>query len=86
MKFYQIDDLGFKKEYDVITEFSYKNEDYVIYTDMVNDKETGEFRILVGKEIDNKINRVERELEEEIIRVFKQEEKELMEQLRERLI
>ena len=85
MNFYKKDELGIEREYSVITEYEKNNSNYVIYTDFVSDKEN-EFRLFVGSIINNKVERVNNELERIIITEFKNKEKEILSQLKERFL
>lgn len=70
MEFTQKDELGLKRTYYVVTELEYKNQEYVIYSDLLKD-EIDEFRLLVGQIKNGKVERVEKTLEDEIKLYFK---------------
>ena len=84
MEFTQTDELGLKRTYYVVTEIDYDQETYVIYSDLLKDSED-EFRLLVGKIENNKVNRVDKVLEEAIKAYFKFTERDYVDYVKELL-
>lgn len=66
MEFVQTDELGLKRTYYVVTELDYNDEHFIIYSDLLKDKEE-EFRLLVGQIQNNKVVRVEK-IKEDIVK------------------
>ena len=83
MVFYQEDDLKIKREFFVITEFEMNQDHYVIYTDMVSEKDSDDFRVFVGKIIHNNVIRVSEDIEEAVRNRFREEERNILNQLKE---
>ena len=72
MEFVQKDNLGLERTYYVITNIEVENEEYVIYSDLINDKEHNkEFRILVGQIEVGKVIRCDKVKEKHLIECFK---------------
>lgn len=84
MEFTQTDELGLKRTYYVVTEIDYDQETYVIYSDLLKDNED-EFRLLVGKIENNKVNRVDKVLEDAIKAYFKFTERDYVDYIKELL-
>lgn len=84
MEFTQIDELGLKRTYYVITEIDYDQDTYVIYSDLLKDNED-EFRLLVGKIENNKVNRVDKVLEDAVKAYFKFTERDYVDYIKELL-
>lgn len=84
MEFTQIDELGLKRTYYVVTEIDYDQETYVIYSDLLKDDED-EFRLLVGKIENNKVNRVDKVLEDAVKAYFKFTERDYVDYIKELL-
>lgn len=84
MEFTQTDELGLKRTYYVVTEIDYDQETYVIYSDLLKDSED-EFRLLVGKIENNKVNRVDKVLEDAIKAYFKFTERDYVDYIKELL-
>lgn len=82
MEFTQKDELGLKRTYYVITELEYDQETYVIYSDLLKG-DNQEFRLLVGKIINGKVIREEKEIEDKIIEYFKAIEKDYINYMKE---
>ena len=70
MKFTQIDELGLKRTYYVVTELEYDNKEYVIYSDLLKDNED-EFRLLIGTIENGKVVRVDQNTENIVKSYFK---------------
>jgi hypothetical protein len=84
MEFTQKDELGLKRTYYVVTEIDYDQETYVIYSDLLKDNED-EFRLLVGKIENNKVNRVDKVLEDAVKAYFKFTERDYVDYIKELL-
>lgn len=84
MEFTQTDELGLKRTYYVITEIDYDQDTYVIYSDLLKDNED-EFRLLVGKIENNKVNRVDKVLEDAVKAYFKFTERDYVDYIKELL-
>ena len=84
MEFTQKDELGLKRTYYVVTEIDYDQETYVIYSDLLKDTED-EFRLLVGKIENNKVNRVDKVLEDAVKAYFKFTERDYVDYIKELL-
>lgn len=84
MEFTQIDELGLKRTYYVVTEIDYDQETYVIYSDLLKDNED-EFRLLVGKIENNKVKRVDKVLEDAVKAYFKFTERDYIDYIKELL-
>lgn len=84
MEFTQIDELGLKRTYYVVTEIDYDQKTYVIYSDLLKDDED-EFRLLVGKIENNKVNRVDKVLEDAVKAYFKFTERDYVDYIKELL-
>ena len=84
MEFTQIDELGLKRTYYVVTEIDYDKETYVIYSDLLKDNED-EFRLLIGKIENNKVNRVDKVLEDAVKAYFKFTERDYVDYIKELL-
>lgn len=84
MEFTQTDELGLKRTYYVVTEIDYDQETYVIYSDLLKDNED-EFRLLVGKIENNKVNRVDKVLEDAVKAYFKFTERDYVDYIKELL-
>lgn len=70
MEFTQIDELGLKRTYYVVTELEYDNKEYVIYSDLLKDNED-EFRLLIGTIENGKVVRVDQNTENIVKSYFK---------------
>lgn len=84
MEFTQTDELGLKRTYYVVTEIDYDQDTYVIYSDLLKDKDD-EFRLLVGKIENNKVNRVDKVLEDAVKAYFKFTERDYVDYIKELL-
>ena len=82
MEFTQTDELGLKRTYYVITELEYDDEKYILYSDLLKDNNQ-EFRLLVGKIINGKVIREEKETETKAKEYFKAIEKDYINYMKE---
>lgn len=82
MEFTQTDELGLKRTYYVITELEYDDEKYILYSDLLKDNNQ-EFRLLVGKIINGKVIREEKETETKVKEYFKAIEKDYINYMKE---
>ncbi len=82
MKFSQKDELGLERIYYVITQIELDNEEFYVYTDLVNEDED-KYRIFIGQAVNGKIERINKDREKIIIKFFRTleeyNEKELVE-------
>ena len=85
MNFYEKDELGIEREYLVITEYEFHNNDYVIYTDLVFDY-TKNLRLFAGRIINNTVVRVNEAEEKLIICAFKEDESIKLKELEEKFL
>ncbi len=84
MEFVQKDELGLNRTYYVVTELVFQNEEYVIYSDLLK-SDTDEFRLLVGKIHNNKVQRVDKEKEDLVVAYFKMLQKDYIDYIKELL-
>ena len=82
MEFTQTDELGLKRTYYVITELEDDDEKYILYSDLLKDNNQ-EFRLLVGKIINGKVIREEKETETKVKEYFKAIEKDYINYMKE---
>ena len=85
MIFTMVDDLGIKRECYLITEYEYNDEQFVVFTDMADGEPDEDFRYLVGKVINNKVQRVDKEKEQVVLKDFKEKKNRIVQQLKEEL-
>ena len=85
MTFIMTDDLGIKRECYLVTEYEYNGEQLIIYTDMADGEPGEDFRYLVGKVIDNKVQRVDADKEQVVLKDFREKKDRIVQQLREEL-
>ena len=61
MKFTQKDELGLERTYYVVTQLELGGEEYIIYSDLLKDEQR-DYRLLVGKNINGKVIRIDKAL------------------------
>ncbi len=72
--FYKKNDIGVDIEYTVVGTYKDGDEEYVIYTDFVDDdqKEVG-LRLFVGKQVNDNVERIDPSKENEILSELEKE-------------